>query len=701
MTSDAKIQESTQNVLRKYLQTGNESTFLENFQKLFTIGTQNKLITTLGEILTELQKGHAIKAQELLEQISSITENGQLKNILFIFKNQIVLGLLNKVGAQSEESSLKVQVLLNKISILNEAVQAAIKMQDQRLIARFLEQTLDTFMSLGFYAIQGKKFESAFKFLAQGLELIKGSEVNFPKQYSFLLRTVSNLFLKTRNNPALFEIGKHAFKLGLGQQDPFEIAFKFIKQAITNDETTNYLGGLAEDYYNLASLYYERDMIKQGIGEIKKAQELHEQLEDRSGILNDVMLLGMLISKTGQLENALSIYENALHIAMDMDLKLKIGHLNLLLGTLRYSQGQYEESIKHLKTALVIFKQTQTGSDTDLIESYTWIGQTLRDMHKLTDASNFLTKILEVEQKSQSPLILLHVHAQLALTFLLQENFEAFNTHYKETLALIKDLHDDLLCANFEYQIGIGMFNTKNYQEACKHLDFAFQLYIKLANKEKLMQILDLIIFIYSQLDKGELDVNFTDDTKNVLERVGLIQEKGGISNLLMPLLSEISPSQISTKPAAEMQGASPLLSEAKSQLSSTVSLEKAEPMRPATSSKPARKKQIVPIAVPITDESPEKPPITPLPSPEKIEPMPSSKTQKIAGPPSPPETEPPITKLVGRQCPNCKFLVTDAAFTFCPKCATKLPTTRTCEKCGFLIADPSFKFCPKCANPI
>ncbi len=733
----------------EYLQTSDEDRLLEALQNLLNQSGENELLNDLMQLLAAIQNLNFEDAQKAADRAISVVEDEPLKNTIRLFKNQLLLLILGKILTASEDPELQIQTLLNRIPILNEALQSSILMENELLIQKYLEQNIDNMLCLGLVSVHGRKLESAFRFLGKAAELLKENESNFPKQNSLLLNTLANLFIKIRSDHALLEFGKTTLELDPDQQDLYEIAFHYIQKALSSDETANYSVGLAQDRYTLAALYYAQGRIKEGIEQIKNAQALHEQLEDRAGILNDVILLGMLIRKSGQLDNAAMVYENALQIAMDLDFKIKIGHLNLLLGNLLYSQNKYEDSIKHLKTALVIFKQEHLGTELDLIESYTWIGQALRELQKLPDAKNFLTKILEVEEKSQSPLILIHIHAQLAITHLLDGNLEEFNNHYGSILSLNRELTDELLYANLEYQIGIAYFNAQKFYDAFKHLDIAFNIYHKRRNLEKLDLVLSNLAFVCQQLGELDLAHELSNETTDLLQRAALVQEKGGIPDMMVPVLRARpitatpivppepikipSPPQPALRSEAELQtpptedtarkttptletpppkgpklpNAVPVqepeskppasIPKPKPPLAIPIDQSRPQPVTPPT---PKKGKPPIPFAVPIRDTNAETAPLAPPPPPHQIQPLPKSEPSPEK-PAAAPNTEAEIPKLVGRQCPSCNFLITDPEFTFCPKCATKLPVRRLCPKCGFPVEDHSFKFCPKCANPL
>ncbi len=716
MAISSNLLESAGNLLIEYLQTDDNRFLIENLTKLIKENKENELLNNLKSILLELNNWNIKTVQENLEQMSSKIEDDKFKNILTIFKGQLCLLLIDRIIEKSEDISLKIQAYLNKVPLLDEIFQISKKLNDKIIINKYLERHIDNFIILGLLTLHSEKYESSIKFFAKALEFLRGNEKFYPKQHSFLLRILSLLFLKIRTLPNLFETSKTILNIDRSQQDHFQIAFKFIKQAISTDEKANYSPGLALDYYYLALIFYHRNMIEQGITEVKKAQALHEQLGARENILNDLILLGMLTSKTDKNEEALKLYNQALNIANDLGLKNKIADLNLLISSFLYTQRNYEESLKHLKTALVIYKQDQIGSPFDLIESYTQIGITLREMAKIDEANKFLLKILEVEKKSKSSLVLMHIYSQLAITHIHLDNEEEFNKNYQEVLALFEKNKDELQYANIEYQIGVGFCNKRKLQEGLKHLGKAFVIYYTYQLNEMIEHVLQTFSLIYQDQKNSELADAIADKSVDITERSKILFEKGQIPDLKLPEIQVLPkiPKQEKIEASKESPPSPKLLKvrppphpdipPMKTPPKSTTEVSPEKPKHPA----PPSSKPPLPIAIPITDNDIESKPekITAPPSPkielkQDIQPTMEIVEKKPSIPTPPPK--PPIQPSTHpkRKCPKCGFVITNPEFAFCPKCATKLDTVRVCRKCGFTIEDPSFKFCPKCATPL
>ncbi|MFX1295476.1 MAG: tetratricopeptide repeat protein [Promethearchaeota archaeon] len=539
-TSSATLK-STRNLLLKYLQTNDEAKLIKNFQNLASKYKENKLLNNLGGIMDKLNNWKIEEIQKLINQaVSGLNDNNNFKNILNIFKDQLIILLLDQIFRKTEDEQLKIQTLFNKIPILEEALQLSKEMNDEILIKKFLEKNVDNFTTLGLLSLYSANNESSIEFLGKSLNLLKESRIIFPKRHSFLLRILSNLFSKIHDFPELLKTSKIILNLDSTDQGGLQIASDYIKQAISIDQDANYSSGLALDHFNLALILYEQDQFKLATQEIKKAQLIHEKLRDNEGILNDLILLGIIIHKTEKKDKAIQIYQNALNIANESNLKHKIAELHLLLGMLLHKKQYYEESLNHLKNALFSFKQGSMYRLIDLIESYSWIGLSLRKTQKYEDTLTFMQKILHAEKGSDT-ILLMHIYSQICITYIHLNKQKEFRITYKNILLLYEKNKDEFQYSNIEYQIGIAFCNQKKFQEGLNHLGKAFQIYFKLQNEEKIKQLLHIFSLVYTKINKLDIAKEISSGKIDLIERSRIIFDKGGIPDLKMPEIIVIS----------------------------------------------------------------------------------------------------------------------------------------------------------------
>ncbi|HUX99027.1 MAG TPA: tetratricopeptide repeat protein [Candidatus Deferrimicrobium sp.] len=693
MAANSKVLQATSNMLREYLHTNDEANLVENFQKMMQSEAPNDLIIAFKSVLVEINRWNLEEAQSLLDQIISRIEDEQIKKVFKIFKSQLILLVFNRVIEKTDNIELIIQTLFNRIPIYNENLQISNEIQDERLINKYREEELDNYFTLGLFALYAADIQKAFQYFENALDLFYEKEDFAITKHASILRIISNLLLKIRYDPELVDVCKTILHADSKKLDVYQLAFKFINQAISLDQKEHNSSALATDYYNLALLLYERQMYKQAIQELKKAQEMHEALKEREGILDDLILLGTLFQKDDQETQAFQIYNQALNIASDLDNKYKIAELNLLLGRLCRDQHNFEESLKNLKTALFIFKQEEIGEAYDLIEAYSFLGQVLREMGKLEEAKSFLFKILEIEKKSQSKKILTEIYLQIAITNVYREKEDEFQKAYQKILSFYEEVKDHFHYSQSEEQIGIAFCNQQQYHEGLQHLEKALGLYHAARNELRIGNILQILSAIYPKINKSTLAAKISDENTDIITRTKYILETSSSIDLTIPKPPSIAP---------------PTPSKPVTPIASPVDESILEPPAKPTTVTPS--KPVIPIATPVDESILEPPAIPRPPSPTKLKPLPKiespleSPIQDVPPPsevkpaaPAPPE----IMKFIGRICPQCGFMVTDSSFLFCPKCATKLETARTCQKCGFKVENPEFRFCPKCATTL
>ncbi len=705
---NAELIASTNTVLRDYVLSTDSKHLVASLERLQPFDEKEGLIKTLRLILSEINQWNIEKVQVLSEQLSQEIKDDELQRMLIIFTKQVTLQLLDKILEKSEKIEDRIQVLLHRNQILDDAFQNAKQLQDEILENKYFEAYLDNLIELGLYALSCADYSHVFQYLGKALNLLKGKAL-YPSKHAFIIRTLSNIFLKSRNFPALLKLARDYFKIR-GDRDSYQVSFRYLKRAFALDKAANNKPGLALDHYFLALLYFERNLIDQGVAEVKKARALHEELDDREGLLNDIILSGIIISKKEKTDEAYEIYNNALSIAMDLDIKPKIGELNLLLGNYLRTHQKYEEGLKHLKTALLIFKQAGGGTEPDFIETYHGLGAILRDMHKLDDAKGFLLKILSIEQsKTEFPAVLMEIYSQLAITFIELNKKEEFQHQYNQIQAIYPAVKDNFQYANSEYLIGMSFCEKEQFSEGLEHLFKAFKVFYDLRNTRIIEKILQTLSSVYSKLNASELAQKLTDYSMDIMVRSQYVMEQG------------TTPKNIPTKPSPEKPAPPPMpkaptpprlpIAEviSPSEMPQSIPIQRKASQREPQNTSPSHRSTPPKSAPP--KESIFVPEIPPPPTAPKIQ-----ATSKLSNLIKDMEAEikappPELTYLKSKptppseqSCPECGFEIEDPAFQFCPRCAAKLEKEspeRSCKNCGFKIENPEFKFCPKCATAL
>ena len=703
---NAELITSTNTVLRDYVLSTDSKNLVASLERLRPFDEKEGLITTLGLILSEINQWNIERVQVLSDQLSKDIKDEKLQRMLIIFTKQVILQLLDKGIEKSGKIEYRIQGLLNKNQVLDQIFQNAIQLRDEILINKYFEAYLDNLIILGLSALYSANYKNVFQYLSQALGILKGKTFS-PSKHAFIARTLSNIFLKSRNSPALLKLGREYFKIR-SDRDSYQVSFRFLKRAFALDKATNNKPGLAMDHYFLALLYSERKLIEQGITEIKKARALHEELDNREELLNDIILSGILIDKKEKFEEAYELYNNALSIAMDLDIKPKIGELNLLLGNYFRTHQKYEESLKHLKTALLIFKQVGGGNETDFIETYHGIGAALRDMHKLDDAQGFLQKILSIEQsKTEFPAILMELYSQLAITYIELNKKEEFQHHYNQILTIYPAVKDDFQYANSEYLIGMTFCEKEQFSEGLEHLFKAFKVFYDIRNTTIIEKILETLSSVYSKLNDSELAQKLTDYSTDIMIRSQYVMEQGTTPKTIPP-----EPTPVKAAPPAAEVPALPRLPIAEvispSIMPQAVLIQR-KPSPPEPQKVPPPPHPTPPKSAP-PQESISVPELPPPPSAPKVKPL--SKLSNLIKDVKAEQKEPLPSAVPSKSkpapaserfCPKCGYKVADPGFQFCPRCAAKLEKeapegARTCPACGYKIADPGFQFCPRCA---
>ena len=519
-----ELNTSTIAILKDYVLTNNGTNLAQNMERLRIFDEKNGIIQKIGLLLSEINQWNIEAVQSFDDQLTKEIEDAPLQVMLKIFIKHLILSLFDQIIERIEQIEIRIEILLRKNQVLEDILPLTKELQDQILINKYFEMYLDNLIILGLYALYSTNYKSVFQFLGQALELQK-EKTSFPAKHAFILRVLACLILKLRKNPAILKLARESMKI-IDDTQHYQICLKYLKRAIALDKAANNTPGLALDHYNLAMLYYEQSLLDQALDEVKKAQNLHEKLDERECIINDIILTGLTKMKRGETDEAYEIYSQALNIAISLDLKYKIGELNLLIGNYLRAHQKADEGLKYLKTALLIFKQENEGSESDFIEVYNGIGAALRSLHKTEDSKGFFLKIMTIEQKTDSQALLMELYVQLALTFIEMDDKYGFQESCDKISSIYRVTKDDPQYATCEYNLGLSFFQKEQFPEGLEHLYKAFQIFYNTHDLVLIEQTMHTLYFVYSKLNKFDLAQTLSDKSMDLMARSQIVFEQ-------------------------------------------------------------------------------------------------------------------------------------------------------------------------------
>ncbi|MHA1264040.1 MAG: tetratricopeptide repeat protein [Candidatus Helarchaeota archaeon] len=695
MAYTEEILRSTSQALLQFIQKNDPIQLSNNIQTLINQEGAHPLFDALTQILTSMRKLEIKNLQHLIRQLSSKLARQDITTLLTLFEKKLLLFILEHFYTKSDDLDFKLHIWKHKYNLLNEALELSQQLPENQVTNTIINDLIDASIVLALFSLYVGNLKDVITYLSRIYPTIIGKYKFFPSKSSFYLRLFSLLLLKIHNNASLIAIMKDILGTTISLEDPLQISIKLLNDAIALDEKISDSENLAIDYFFLALVYHTQRKYKQALQEIKRAQQLHEELENKEGYLEDTILLALVINESKQKETALEILNQALKIAIETDKREEIAQLNLIISFILRDLHKYEESLKYLRTALVIFKQEKIGIEIDLIESYSALGSLLRKMQQFETARGFFQKILEVERVTKMQSIIMEIHAQLAMTYRLLGDITAFHEYYNEFLTLYTRTRDHYRFAIDEYQIGLVFCNLQEFEEGIDHLGKALQVFFNLKDKNYLMELIPIFSEIYSALDNVQMSDVLSNEEKDIEFRTKYLLDriKPSIPLKDITIPPPVAPPVLKTT-SAELPTATVVDTKPSPELpTATVVDTKPSPELPTATvvdTKPSPD-----IAIKKTPTPPQAPISSPAPPTLAQKPTEKSEIQK------PTEQSFQPQKFIGRQCPKCKFLITDPSFQFCPNCATSLTSARLCSKCGYSIEDPSFKFCPKCANPL
>ena len=108
-------------------------------------------------------------------------------------------------------------------------------------------------------------------------------------------------------------------------------------------------------------------MRRKGVGKrpfpVSNPAYIRRRIGDESGVTDTLVGIGMIFSANGQMDQAISAYNEALELQKPMGQSVKIAITIEHLGTVHERQGEYAAALSKYREALALFQQYSHAAD--------------------------------------------------------------------------------------------------------------------------------------------------------------------------------------------------------------------------------------------------------------------------------------------------------------------------------------------------
>ena len=129
-------------------------------------------------------------------------------------------------------------------------------------------------------------------------------------------------------------------------------SIRYGNQALELSEYLYYTKGLAKANRIIGVAYWSQGLQSKALAYLKKSNELYKTVQNKTGIANTTLNLGMVYADLKNYEKAQEFYESAIDDFTALGLKGRIATTFTKIGTLLIEQNKEQEALKYLSDAL-------------------------------------------------------------------------------------------------------------------------------------------------------------------------------------------------------------------------------------------------------------------------------------------------------------------------------------------------------------
>jgi len=206
------------------------------------------------------------------------------------------------------------------------------------------------------------------------------------------------------------------------------------KEALELAQSINYTRGTALAHRIMGVGYWALGAPKLALENLTAGRDLYTELDQREGIANCILNIGMVYADIGELDRAQSLYLRAINEFESLNLESRIGTAFTKLGMVYLERDRLEEARNYFTDALRI--HTDDGFDYGISEAHNRLGQLNLKMEELEQAEYHILQSMEAGARVDDVDGLTSNHILLGRLKWLQGDPEAAQGHLQKAIQL-------------------------------------------------------------------------------------------------------------------------------------------------------------------------------------------------------------------------------------------------------------------------
>ena len=287
----------------------------------------------------------------------------------------------------------------------------------------------------------------------------------------------------------------------------------------------------ADSMLGLADVFSRRANWQRSLAKIEEAKSIYIGLNDNSGLVKCGNLLGSIYGERGDLSKAQAHFLTSLAlISPENDLELA-ANLDMNLGIIDIIQGNTDDSMKHLTTALVSYNRL--GNNRRITEAKHNIGMVYFELGDYESALEAFDEGIEIAKQGGFMLTLSLIYLAKSQVLVATDELYYASEFADKALEISNSTDDKLTSADIYRVKGIIERHRKNYNDAESFLLNSLRINTSLNNEENIAETSFELAILYGGKNDSQSKNSYLTSAQNYFKQINAFKKVKKIEDIL------------------------------------------------------------------------------------------------------------------------------------------------------------------------
>lgn len=285
---------------------------------------------------------------------------------------------------------------------------------------------------------------------------------------------------------------------------------KYSQEALSIANQLNYISGKAKALIEYGYALNELNEHSASMKALSEAQKIFANLDDEKGLMIAYHYMGKNYDYRGKTDSAFFYYRKALGFANSLQNLKDIAQIEMNIGILYWSQGQFQTSLRNFQRALKIREKLK---DLEAIgNSKNSIGSVYFRLGNFPMAMKYFNSSMQIRQKLKDTLGMIISNNNIGSVYQKLELFEIAEKYFNTANQLSAKVEYRFGKALTLHNLGILNLEKKDYSKSLEYLEKAYDIAQKILSQNLRTMILNYEGLNYERMknfEKAEMFYNW------------------------------------------------------------------------------------------------------------------------------------------------------------------------------------------------